>query len=47
MRKIPCEIYSRIVGYFRPLEQWNPAQKEQFHDRIVFEIQENQKKESA
>jgi hypothetical protein len=23
MKKIPVETYSRVVGYFRPLNQWN------------------------
>ena len=21
----PCEVYSRVVGYLRPVEQWNGA----------------------
>ncbi len=23
MRLIPAEVYSRVVGYFRPTKQWN------------------------
>lgn len=26
--KIPTEIYSRVVGYFRPTSQWNKGKKE-------------------
>jgi len=33
------EIYSRIVGYLRPLSRWNPGKAEEFRERRVFEIQ--------
>ncbi|MDY6968278.1 MAG: anaerobic ribonucleoside-triphosphate reductase [Spirochaetota bacterium] len=32
-RKIPVEVYSRIVGYFRPVNQWNNGKKEEFYER--------------
>lgn len=32
-KKIPCEIYSRVVGYFRPLQGWNKSKAEEFWDR--------------
>ncbi len=28
--KQPCEVYSRIVGYLRPVQQWNLGKKEEF-----------------
>jgi ribonucleoside-triphosphate reductase len=28
-----CEVYSRIVGYLRPVEQWNKGKKSEFGDR--------------
>ncbi|MFP4633536.1 MAG: ribonucleoside triphosphate reductase [Candidatus Aenigmatarchaeota archaeon] len=31
-----CEVYSRIVGYLRPTEQWNPGKQEEFDDRADF-----------
>lgn len=30
---VPCEIYSRVVGYYRPLNQWNKAKQEEFKER--------------
>jgi ribonucleoside-triphosphate reductase len=33
-----CEIYSRIVGYLRPVNQWNKGKKEEFKMRKVFEV---------
>lgn len=32
------EIYSRIVGYFRPVQHWNEGKKEEFKDRKNFRI---------
>ena len=32
--KIPTEIYSRIVGYFRPTSQWNRGKMEEYSERI-------------
>ena len=31
--KQPCEVYSRIVGYLRPIQQWNSGKKEEFQGR--------------
>ena len=31
-----CEIYSRIVGYLRPVNQWNESKKEEFKMRKTF-----------
>ena len=35
-----CEIYSRIVGYIRPVQQWNKGKKVEFENRKTFNIQE-------
>jgi len=32
-KKVPVECYSRVVGYFRPVEQWNKGKQEEFKDR--------------
>lgn len=39
--KIPCEIYSRVVGYIRPVNQWNKGKQAEFGDRkmLKFEIE--------
>ena len=33
-----CEVYSRVVGYLRPVDQWNIGKKREFHDRRNFVI---------
>src|SRR3989338_11412517 len=30
------EVYSRIVGYFRPVKQWNNGKREEFKDRLEY-----------
>jgi len=32
------EVYSRVVGYIRPVEQWNKGKKEEFVDRKEFVV---------
>lgn len=34
-----CEVYSRICGYLRPVENWNDAQKEIFKNRKTYDKQ--------
>lgn len=36
-RRIPCEVYSRIVGYMTPVNLWNKGKQEEFTDRVVYE----------
>ncbi len=37
-----CEVYSRVVGYIRPVQQWNKGKKKEFSDRKEFKIEECQ-----
>lgn len=32
-KKIPVEVYSRVVGYYRPVSQWNRGKQEEFAQR--------------
>ncbi len=32
-----AEVYSRIVGYMRPVSQWNDGKREEFADRRLFD----------
>ncbi|HOX10605.1 MAG TPA: ribonucleoside triphosphate reductase [Candidatus Moranbacteria bacterium] len=32
------EIYSRVVGYIRPVQQWNKGKQEEFKDRKTFAV---------
>jgi len=32
-----CEVYSRVVGYIRPVSQWNDGKQEEFKQRRTFD----------
>ena len=32
------EIYSRVVGYFRPVSDWNKGKQQEFTDRKVYQV---------
>ena len=34
----PCEVYSRVVGYLRPVQNWNKGKKEEFKLRKTMSI---------
>jgi len=36
IKRTKCERYSRVVGYLRPVEQWNEGKQSEFDDRIMF-----------
>jgi len=30
------EVYSRVCGYFRPVNNWNKGKREEFRDRTPY-----------
>lgn len=36
--KVPTECYSRIVGYYRPVQNWNMGKKQEFSERAIYNI---------
>jgi len=41
MKKITrqkCEVYSRVVGYIRPVNQWNIGKQAEWSDRKFFKM---------
>lgn len=37
----PVEVYSRVVGYLRPVKQWNSGKQAEFYQRQVFDKDKN------
>ncbi len=33
-----CEVYSRVVGYLRPVGQWNVGKQEEFRERKTYNL---------
>ncbi|KKR06113.1 MAG: hypothetical protein UT34_C0001G0153 [candidate division WS6 bacterium GW2011_GWF2_39_15] len=38
VRRQKCEVYSRVVGYIRPVQQWNKGKQAEFVDRKVYVV---------
>ena len=36
------EVYSRVVGYMRPVQNWNPGKQKEFGDRKTYDLPENE-----
>jgi ribonucleoside-triphosphate reductase len=37
-KEVECEVYSRIVGYIRPVKQWNSGKRSEFELRKTFSV---------
>jgi ribonucleoside-triphosphate reductase len=35
------EVYSRVCGFFRPVQQWNKGKKEEFKDRREYIVEDS------
>ena len=35
---MPTEVYSRIVGYLRPVKNWNLGKVQEFKERRTYDI---------
>ncbi len=38
-----CEVYSRVVGYLRPVQNWNKGKKAEFAMRKTFNVENPQR----
>jgi anaerobic ribonucleoside-triphosphate reductase len=37
-KRVPCEVYSRIVGYLRPVQDWNEGKQQEFAERETYNV---------
>ena len=37
-----CEVYSRVVGYIRPVQQWHKGKKQEYGERTEFAMPSSQ-----
>jgi hypothetical protein len=35
---MPTEVYSRVVGYLRPIDSWNEAKRLEFEERKTYKV---------
>jgi len=38
-RAVRTEVYSRIVGYYRPVQSWNNGKREEFSQREYISLE--------
>ena len=43
---LPMEVYSRVVGYYRPTKYWNKGKQEEFKQRKTFDLEKAVDEES-
>jgi anaerobic ribonucleoside-triphosphate reductase len=36
-----CEVWSRVCGYLRPLNQWNDGAKARWNDTVKFKTEDD------
>jgi ribonucleoside-triphosphate reductase (formate) len=41
------EVYSRVVGYFRPVQNWNAGKQEEFRQRKTYVVDAKHAEERA
>jgi anaerobic ribonucleoside-triphosphate reductase len=39
VKMVPCEQWTRVVGYLRPLQNFNKAMRQMFYDRKTFNFE--------
>jgi anaerobic ribonucleoside-triphosphate reductase len=38
VKRVACEVYSRIVGYLRPVQDWNKGKQQEFVERKTYAV---------
>jgi hypothetical protein len=39
-KRIECEVYSRVVGFYRPVSNWNKGKQQEWKDRKAYKLPE-------
>lgn len=34
---VPTEVYSRVAGYYRPIQNWNQGKRQEFKERVTYD----------
>ena len=38
VKRIPVECYSRVCGYWAPVRNWNKGKRQEFAERVEYEV---------
>ena len=44
MSKCKVEVFSRVTGFYRPVQVWNEGKKAEFKDRETYELKQKETK---
>jgi len=44
LKRQVCEVWSRVVGYYRPVQNWNKGKQSEWNDRETFDVHEKEEK---
>jgi hypothetical protein len=42
-RQVPCDVYSRIVGYLTRVRDWNAGKRSEFAERKVYRVEDDER----
>ena len=45
VERVPCQIYTRVMGYLRPVSAYNIGKKSEFYSRKYFDEQKTNNSE--
>lgn len=37
-RKVPCKVFTKVVGYARPKDRWNKGKQQEWADRTMVNL---------
>lgn len=37
--RVKCQIWTRCVGYLRPIDTWNDGKVSEYNSRVVFTVE--------
>ncbi len=46
-KKVACEVYSRIVGYLRPVADWNRGKQQEFSERKTYGVPQSERSDTS
>lgn len=38
--RVRCEVWTRVMGYHRPVSSWNPGKQSEHHERQFFQTRD-------
>lgn len=42
-KRVRCLVFSRVVGYYQPVTNWNIGKQQEYKDRVIYDVAEARK----